>query len=218
MRFIAVALTVILILPVSIICAQDPVLSEFHACNLLTPSLLSMAEPGDAPPVPDDADSSGAELFGDCRWYFESYGSVATLDNSGNIYGLSSGAGFFFHDQLSFSMLGIMGYNAVRDDDRNSGYIGFDLVPRWHYLHLDRLRCYLEGGAGLQYAIPRSFPGGGSHFNFRLQAGTGAMYRITNDLHLLGGARYMHISNGNLADPNMGWDGVVGYLGILIAL
>jgi len=182
--------------------------------DLLTASLLALNEDGlESQDINDPFDMEG---FGPDKWYFEAYGSGAIEFSGGNdAYSGHAGVGFFFHEQFSFSIIGAAGYMSVPSND-DSQYVGFDLLPRWHFAKWDQLRLFVEVGAGLHYAFPERFPENGSHFNFRSHAGMGVLYQLTEQVYLLGGANYLHISNANLVSPNVGWDGIEGYFGVVM--
>jgi hypothetical protein len=64
----------------------------------------------------------------------------------------------------------------------------------------------------------RAVPEFGTHFNFTAKGGAGATWRLTDSLHLIGGARYFHLSNGNLhgRDQNPSHDGVQYWAGVMV--
>ncbi len=89
-----------------------------------------------------------------------------------------------------------------------------DLQFRWYYLEWEAAALYLEGGGGLQYTTPKSFPATGTHLNGRLRFGAGARIALPAGLRLVGGYNWLHMSNGNALDPNVGHDGPMYYLGL----
>jgi hypothetical protein len=64
----------------------------------------------------------------------------------------------------------------------------------------------------------QEIPRGGTEINFDARAGVGATVRLLNDLHLMGGVRYLHLSNGNIhgLDENPSIDAVEGYVGLML--
>ena len=89
------------------------------------------------------------------------------------------------------------------------------MMFRWHFYRIERFSIYLEGGAGFQQATTE-FPSD-SHFTFRPQAGMGATLRIDEKIFLMGGARWLHISNAGTSDINEPWDGAMVYLGLMFS-
>ncbi|MDX1682878.1 MAG: acyloxyacyl hydrolase, partial [Phycisphaeraceae bacterium] len=81
----------------------------------------------------------------------------------------------------------------------------------------DRYTVYLDGGAGLQHS-GESIPADGTNFNFRPQVGIGFTWHIDENIHLMSGARWLHISNAGINgdDQNPGFDGAQVYAGVSI--
>ena len=100
-----------------------------------------------------------------------------------------------------------------------SAIAGFDLMLRWTPGQsepdpADRFDWFVELGAGVQYTGPESFPQFGTHANGRLRAGLGATWQAGDDTYLVAGLGWLHMSNGNVFDVNVGHDGPMGYLGL----
>ena len=94
---------------------------------------------------------------------------------------------------------------------------GITLLFRYHFLEIgDRFTLYLDGGAGVIYS-DKEIPDFGTHFNFTPQASVGATFRIDDNVHLYGGARYFHVSNAAIQgrDENPGLDAIGGFLGVM---
>ncbi|MDG2029647.1 MAG: acyloxyacyl hydrolase [Phycisphaerales bacterium] len=90
---------------------------------------------------------------------------------------------------------------------------GASLLVRWHFLLRERWSMYFEGGCGIAYFSSR-VPSGAAHLNFTPQAGVGCTVRIDDQLRLMAGVRWFHISNGQTASSNPGVDMMSGYLGL----
>ena len=96
---------------------------------------------------------------------------------------------------------------------------GFDLMLRWtpgvgDDEPADGLAWFLEIGAGIQYVGPESFPQFGTHLNGRLRGGFGGRFDLDDTSELLLGVNWLHMSNGNALQPNVGHDGPMLYLGL----
>jgi hypothetical protein len=144
-------------------------------------------------------------------WTLQLYPS-GTTSSKGDIFTMHSGAGYYVWDNVSINLEALAG----RIDSSigpNASVNGLDLLLRWHVVDAGKWTLYLDGGAGLQRATQR-FPD--THFNFRPQLGVGATFRLTEQVRLMGGARYLHISNAGRSDPNSGYDGAMGYVGLMI--
>jgi hypothetical protein len=94
---------------------------------------------------------------------------------------------------------------------------GLSLLLRYHFLNRNRFSLFIDGGGGLAF-LDEEFPAQGTHSNFTARVGLGATLQLTDDLHLLTGARYFHLSNAarNGMDENPSLDAVEVYLGVLI--
>jgi lipid A 3-O-deacylase len=98
-------------------------------------------------------------------------------------------------------------------DPVDAFFAGLGAVLRYHVLSLHRFVPYLEvgalaGGTDLRVAEIRS------DFSFLLFAGAGAAVFIADRTAVYGGYRFQHVSNGNLDDPNRGFESHTGVLGV----
>ena len=173
----------------------------------------------DAKPAPEQP----AEPFAKGTWALQftgSYisGSDASLTDSlgeggsGNV-----GVGYFL-----FKNVGVygelVGYGFDKKDwtgdDAWGG--GLNMLLRWHFLSFDRWSIYADGGGGI-IEFEDEFPSGGTHFNFTGRVGLGASIRLAHNLHLIGGARYLHISNAAIhgVERNPGFDSMEYYTGLM---
>ena len=153
--------------------------------------------------------------FAEGTWTVQAYGSALVGDSDkGGMYAGHIGGGYFFKDAWSVNLEALGG--AVRsetDADENGGVGGLDLMVRWHFLRRSGWSLYADAGAGVQQATT-DFPSD-NRFNFRLQTGIGVTRRIAGNAHLMGGARYQHISNAGITDGNDGYDGAQLYAGLM---
>ena len=141
--------------------------------------------------------------------------SYETDDSVG--YGTIGGSYYF--DERNSVLLELVGYsldNAGDFDADDAVAGGGTLGLRYQFLEHQRLSLFVEGLAGFLQAN-HNFPPGGTHFNFALQAGLGATFRIADNVHLIGGARYLHISNAQIEgkDRNPNFNAVGGYFGVM---
>lgn len=167
-----------------------------------------------AAPLLAPANEGAATPFAKGSWTFQTYGAASFEDESkGRIDSWHVGFGYYLEDDLSIN-LEAMGavVDATFDDDGVAS--GLDLVFRWHIWHRQDLTIYLDTAAGIQQATTE-FPSD-SHFNFRLIGGIGTMLRLDDSLFLLGGIRYLHISNAGITEKNNGLDAGMAYLGLMI--
>ena len=178
---------------------------------------FAQAEPG-SETADLDAAGEGAfdEPFAAGSWTFQAYGSGTVGDNDhGNIYTAHVGGGYYLYDDFSVNLELLGGWVDSRTDD--DGYVGgLDLLLRWHFLkgENDAWTIYSDGGAGIQMAST-DFPSDSPH-NFRPQFGLGGTLRLNDEVRLMGGARYLHISNAGTTNGNDGGDWAQLYLGVMV--
>ena len=118
-------------------------------------------------------------------------------------------------DDLALRVGGTIGYaRPTRTPDGLQG--GPELGGRWHFDRRGRCSRYLDGSVAAvwhQHSLtPESL-----RFNFDIQAGVGATYRLHEQLMLKGGLRWHHLSNARVRGKshNLGYDGPMLYLGTL---
>lgn len=93
---------------------------------------------------------------------------------------------------------------------------GPELGIRLHFFKNQHWSTYAEASiaAGFyQYPVKE----GTLKFNFDLQPGVGATFRITENAHVRGGMRWHHLSNARIggSSRNYGYDGVMFYFGMM---
>jgi len=211
--------------------------------RIIAPALLSacllLASAGRAPAQTANGESAdgetalaltpaesgaAAEAFLKGSWTLDAF-AFATASIEGDPFATPFGGGvggsYYVADYFALraELLGV----GVHQGSDDAAGVGFSLLARWHFYHRDRLTLFFEGGAGLlqsDVSVPDGDPAqeeDGTHFNFTPQASVGATYRLKDNLHLIGAARYLHISNANKSgeDENPGLDTVGGYVGLL---
>ena len=131
-----------------------------------------------------------------------------------HFYGGNLAAHYYFGDEVSIGAE-FEGYyvDQVRDD---AALAGESVVLRWHFLAAERFSLFVDAAGGVSYA-EAEVPEGGTHFNYTPKLGGGATFGLRDDLHLIGGVRFFHLSNGNLhgRDQNPSQDGVQYFVGVL---
>ncbi len=155
-------------------------------------------------------ESSGDSLSS--RWTTDIFAGAAFADQQGELYTVGASFERRFYEELSIAFQPFGGVGVGKSDA--SGVIGLDALIK-HPIYKNKIfTVNFEGGAGIQYAGSKSWPRDGSHFNWRPQAGFGVRFNTGNDLQLLFGARYMHISNGGInKHSNSGVDEIFLYGG-----
>ena len=186
----------------------------------LSASDASGDEPDVARPVffNEVSGSAGNEPpFAKGTWSLQLTGSYYTTVSGSDVtlgYGTVS-VGYYYADTWAVD-LSVSGY-ALEEDDQSEGVaasLGLNL--RKHFLVRDPFSVYIDGGVGIIRA-DGEFPAGGTNTNFTLQGGLGATWRLTESMHVVGGARWFHISNARRhgEDGNASTDGVAVYGGLM---
>jgi opacity protein-like surface antigen len=89
---------------------------------------------------------------------------------------------------------------------------GGTLLLRYNFLKLEQVVPFIEGGAGL-VGTDLDLKGQSDGFNFSLQGGLGFHFFVQSRLAVTAEARYHHISNANLRNPNSGINDCLFLLG-----
>ena len=144
------------------------------------------------------------------------YPSFAGGDRGkGNLYALHFGYGKFLWDQFSFNVDVFGTYIRSGIDDNGVGF-GLDLICRKHFLmkNDDTYSVYLDLGGGFE--IQSTEFSGTRNFNFRVLGGGGGTVRVTENVRLMGGLRYLHISDAGIDGGGGGFDGYQVYGGVMM--
>jgi len=165
-------------------------------------------------------DRRGGSSFSKGVWEFHFtggyYNDISPSDET-IVHG-AAGFGYYFADRLAVNVQ-LAGFALDPNDPGESNHVpggGFDLLLRWHVLEYGRVTLFAEGGIGLIYS-DKSIPQFGTHFNFTPQAALGATFRVYDNVHLIGAAKYFHLSNAAMQgrDDNPGLDALGGYVGVM---
>jgi opacity protein-like surface antigen len=72
---------------------------------------------------------------------------------------------------------------------------------------------FIDAGAGVT-GTGIGAPDLATTFEFNLQGGAGLQYFISSNVSISLEAKYLHISNAGIKEPNLGVNGITGMLGI----
>jgi lipid A 3-O-deacylase len=98
--------------------------------------------------------------------------------------------------------------------DKDSPTVGgFSTIARWIFMGGDRVRPYLEAGAGILVG-DMDLVQTDCSVNFLLQGGPGALFYVSETTSLTVGYRFQHISNAGACDTNVGINSSAVYLGV----
>jgi len=98
-------------------------------------------------------------------------------------------------------------------DTTEAWWMGVSLQAKWHLMSWGRFVPYVELGAGVggtDLAVKEI----DSTLGFLLSGGVGASVFITDQIAVYGGYRMVHVSNGNTAQPNRGFEAHTGLVGM----
>ena len=94
--------------------------------------------------------------------------------------------------------------------------MGGSLLFKYNLVTFGRWVPYLDAGAGVLWSDLPPALHYGSPFNFVLQAASGIQYFLSPTSALMLGVRFHHISNAGTGDRNVGLNGILIYLGIVL--
>jgi hypothetical protein len=125
------------------------------------------------------------------------------------------GVGYYLFDNISLNAE-FSGYYDVQSGPDSRIYSG-DLLLRNHLYHYRRFSFFLDGVAAITYADRRTPSPLGTHYNYIIEPGIGATYQLHENLHLIGGVRYFHLSNAHLEGPirNPSINAAQAYIGLM---
>lgn len=184
---------------------------EFKAMPIITPEASQPEAPED-----DIAPSMlAAAPFGQAgAWRWNVHGGFgADFDDTKNRFGLG-GVSFSYFATDDFSVdFEFDGLYFDQDTAENAGAFNFNLILRWHFMTRESWSLYIDGGTGVM-ELSDPVPAGGSTFNFIAQVGSGISFDINDEVRLLTGVRWHHISNGRTFENNPGQDSFYVYAGL----
>jgi hypothetical protein len=151
---------------------------------------------------------------GTWRWTIQGGGGVDWTDSGNTMALLGGGFSYFFVEGLSINAE-FNGMFFSQADTKDAGGFNFNLLLRWHFIRERNWSIFVDGGAGLLLTV-NEVPQFGSSFNFTPQAGVGATIALSDNVRLIGGARWQHVSNAGLYDINPGLDHVMGWIGFSV--
>jgi hypothetical protein len=168
----------------------------------------------------DPGSATAPVLFPKGTWTIEATGAYAWefypqdhVDMASGVFGV----GYYLRDNFAISLLAPVYWVRQRDSDDAFMY-GLNLSLRYHFYQHERFTLFGDLIGGLAQAN-HNVPPGGSYFNFTLQGGVGATFKIVDHVHLQGGVRIFHLSNaathGISRNPDL--NAVQGYAGFIFS-
>jgi Lipid A 3-O-deacylase (PagL) len=108
------------------------------------------------------------------------------------------GAGYYIFNNFALNLEA--GYQRHDQSGPNADVVMLDMLFRHHLFHWKRFSFFIDFGLGVSYANERT-PPHGTYFNFMEEAGLGSTIHIKDNIHLLTGARFFHMSNARIDGP-----------------
>jgi len=156
------------------------------------------------------------EPFDKDTWTLDLCGSYITHIRWSEDYFTTGSArlNYYVIKNLAFTF-GVSGY-LVDQPDNDATQASFDIGGRLHLLRFDRFTIYFDGG-GIRAWSDTAVPEFGTTYNYIARVGGGATWHLFDNVHLMGGARYFHQSNGDVHGRvnNPSFDGIESYVGLM---
>jgi len=133
-----------------------------------------------------------------------------TVTGSGTI-----GVGYYVWDNVSLNAEFSGFHNDQAGPDAN--IYALNALLRQHLFHRGRFSLFVDVGGAVSIADART-PPNGTYYNYMEETGVGGTLQLKDDLHLIGGIRYYHLSNARLEGPthNPSINGLQGYVGLML--
>jgi hypothetical protein len=141
------------------------------------------------------------------------YASVIAGDSGkGEMSALHVGYGYFLRDNFSVN-IDLLGAYIRSGIDDNGAAVGLDVLLREHFYNSNDgiWSAYFDAGSGFQQQSTNF--SGRRHFNFRLFGGVGGTMKVFNNIRMMGGVRYLHVSDAGIKGGGGGYDGFMFYYG-----
>jgi hypothetical protein len=194
---------------------------EVHFAETLAE--IGAAWPDEGPPAAPVALKPAFGAKDSWRWHLSvGYGrEVETNWDQNFLFG--GGVEYFIIDDLSLVMeLNVLYFDQTSEPGLPPAHdawgINFNLLVRWHFIAADTWSIYADGGAGM-IGTTDPVPGpdtrnnlGGTTFNFTPQIGFGGSFEVAQDIRLLLGLRFHHMSNAQSEFNNPGRNSLLFYV------
>ncbi len=146
----------------------------------------------------------------------QAYGTYAAgLDNSGSeVASGAVGASYYVWDNVSLGLEA--SYYSTYQRGLNGDAFGLSGILRDHLLTFDRFTFFTDVTFGPMQDTVR-IPSEGTYFNFATRTGLGLTCQLRENLYLMGGVRYFHISNAAIEgrNRNPSINGIEGFFGLM---
>jgi lipid A 3-O-deacylase PagL len=125
------------------------------------------------------------------------------------------GVGYYVFDNVSLNAE----FSRFHTDQAgpDADIYALNALLRQHLYHRGRFSLFVDVGGAVSISDTRT-PPNGTYYNYMEETGVGSTIQIKDDLHLIGGLRYYHLSNARLEGPvhNPSINGLQGYIGLML--
>ncbi|HET6246736.1 MAG TPA: acyloxyacyl hydrolase [Tepidisphaeraceae bacterium] len=180
----------------------------FISLSFAVLSMAAIARADDSPAPSTDFPKGTFSLTTEAD-YGHSFDLSPTRFESGLV-----GVGYYVWD--NFSLNAEAAGFSVQQPGPDSIITEFDLKLRHHLYNSGNFSFFVDAGGGVSYATDRT-PFGGTYYNYTIQTGPGVSWKLRQNLFLMGGVRYWHLSNARLEGPthNPSVNALEGYVGLM---
>lgn len=137
---------------------------------------------------------------------FQVGGSASSNFNDVSLLQARTSVSWFIVDGVSVDFEADFGA-VIQPDTQNGVGGGASFMFRWHMLRKDTWSLYGELGAGMFWSSV-DVPEGGGQVKFQPQVGLGVSFEVAEDVRMMLGARWTHLSNARTTSTNPGFDGL----------
>src|SRR5687768_2990145 len=167
--------------------------------------------------IAPEARAAADDAFAKGTWALDLTGSYTTpiRFSENKFYNSTVTVNHYVADRFSVG-LQFEGYFTEQESGDDTVLGGAGLTLRYHLLERGRFSLFVDA-AGSATMAESEVPDFGTHFNWTGKAGVGGTWQLDENLFLIGGARYFHLSNGNIhgRDQNPSYDGMQYWAGVM---
>ena len=128
--------------------------------------------------------------------------------------GATVGVGYYFWDTIAVT-LDVSGYG-FSEGHTDGAATGVTLGLRHHLFSVGQSSVFVDCSGG-EIEASNNLPRGGTHLNNTIEVGLGIAHPLSQDIYLLTGVRFFHLSNADSEGPNRNpaMNGIQGVLGVM---
>jgi hypothetical protein len=125
----------------------------------------------------------------------------------------------YLHDNFAFDwqFIGYYAHDSTNEPNTTDAPgLGINALARYHLINKGRFSLYGDILGGVLWTSD-DFPNGGTELNFTYAGGPGVSWEVKPNVHIVGGLRFQHVSNGFVEgrDRNPIMNSYGGYIGLM---